>query len=114
MNFTWVDSVALVLGLITFIIYVLRCRAKGTQATLVRRTRRGGMSRSDGVLGPALSPVNFYCWLRSRFGPPAGPFMQLRSNDTSNLIHWNYLLASDDGDILNVWGTNTAIEAFWF
>lgn len=40
--------------------------------------------------------------------------MKFRSNDTGNIIHWNYLLASDNGDILNIWGTNTGVEAFWY
>jgi hypothetical protein len=34
MNFTWADSLALILGLVTFGVYLARCRAKRNRPTL--------------------------------------------------------------------------------
>lgn len=43
-----------------------------------------------------LRPVDLYCYLYSRFGPPNGVQNFLRSDDSDNLIHWEWVVAYDD------------------
>lgn len=38
----------------------------------------------------SLSPLDLYCYLRARFGPPNGSFMAVRAPGTDNLFQWHY------------------------
>lgn len=38
----------------------------------------------------ALSPLELYTYLRTRFGPPNGMMMLTRNDSVDNLIHWHY------------------------
>ena len=39
-----------------------------------------------------IKPVDLYCYLSARFGPPNGIQNWLRNDDSDNLIHWNWTL----------------------
>ncbi|MGH8272960.1 MAG: hypothetical protein ACRES9_01705 [Gammaproteobacteria bacterium] len=47
-----------------------------------------------------ISPVDLYCYLYAKYGPPNGMQNFLRKDDSDNLIHWEWALSSDDGLIL--------------
>jgi hypothetical protein len=42
------------------------------------------------VIREGITPVELYCYLNARFGPPNGMQMLFRSDDSDNLIHWHY------------------------
>src|SRR6185436_10486215 len=42
-------------------------------------------------------PVDLYCYLGARFGPPNGPSNFFRNDDSDNLVHWDWTLAHDAG-----------------
>jgi hypothetical protein len=42
-------------------------------------------------------PIDLYCYLGARFGIPNGIQNFLRTDDSDNLIHWEWTLAHDDG-----------------
>ncbi|MCW9705610.1 hypothetical protein [Fodinibius salsisoli] len=44
------------------------------------------------IIREGIQPVDLYCYLYGRFGPPNGFQMILRSDDSDNLIHWHYTL----------------------
>jgi hypothetical protein len=56
-----------------------------------------------------LSPVQFYLYLKMRFGQPNGLVMMFKNNTTDNLIHWQYAFKSGEA-VINVWGKTTGIE----
>ena len=39
-----------------------------------------------------IKPVDLYCYLTARFGPPNGIQNWLRQNHSDNLVHWNWSL----------------------
>ena len=39
-----------------------------------------------------IKPVDLYCYLTARFGPPNGLQNWLRNNHSDNLTHWNWSL----------------------
>lgn len=39
-----------------------------------------------------VAPVDLYCYLGARFGPPNGPQNFFRNDDSDNLIHWEWVL----------------------
>ena len=43
-----------------------------------------------------IKPVDLYCYLYARFGPPNGIQNFLRSDHSENLIHWEWTLQADD------------------
>lgn len=42
-------------------------------------------------------PVDLYCYLEARFGPPNGIQNFLRADDSDNLIHWEWVLECEYG-----------------
>ncbi len=52
--------------------------------------KRKGIWENDG----SLSPLEFYCYLKARFGEPNGYMMLLKVPTVDNLIHWHYMLKS--------------------
>lgn len=46
-----------------------------------------------------MSPADLYCYLASRFGRPNGPQNFFRSDDSDNLIHWEWVVDSPQGDM---------------
>ncbi len=59
-----------------------------------------------------ISPGDLYCYLSARFGRPNGPQNFLRTNDSDNLIHWEWVLDHPSGDI-HIMGMNFRTE-LWF
>lgn len=60
-------------------------------------------------LSSRIAPIDLYCYLKHRFGPPNGFAMSLRDDSVNNFIHWNYTL-SVDGYILDISGLNVRTE----
>lgn len=50
----------------------------------------------DWYLHRNISPLDLYCYLKARFGPPNGFAMTLRSPSADNLIHWHWSLQCGD------------------
>ena len=48
------------------------------------------------ILKNEVRPVDLYCYLEARFGPPNGIQNFLRRDDSNNLIHWEWLTQSAD------------------
>src|SRR4051812_4798438 len=42
-----------------------------------------------------IKPVDLYCYLYARFGPPNGMQSFLRDDDSNNIFHWHYSLWAD-------------------
>jgi len=53
----------------------------------------------------AIRPVDLYCYLYARFGPPNGIQNVLRANDSHNIFHWHYSLWADNAGIEIMAGT---------
>lgn len=66
-----------------------------------------------------IKPIDFYCYLYARFGPPNGIQNFLRSDHSDNLIHWEWTLHADDRFYLiqgqnfrtEVWVSGPKLEA---
>lgn len=56
-----------------------------------------------------IKPVDLYCYLFARFGPPNGIQNFLRGDHSDNLIHWEWALRSEDC-ILLIQGQNYRTE----
>lgn len=52
-----------------------------------------------------IKPVDLYCYLKVRFGPPNGIQNFLRGDHSDNLIHWNWTFKYDAG-LVDIQGTN--------
>lgn len=50
-------------------------------------------------LGNEVRPSDLYCYLGARFGPPNGLQNFLRSDDSDNLVHWEWYLKTSIGYI---------------
>lgn len=44
-----------------------------------------------------IKPLDLYCYLYAKYGPPNGMQSLLRSDDSDNLIHWEWALAGEYG-----------------
>lgn len=51
------------------------------------------------ALGNEVRPSDLYCYLGARFGPPNGLQNFLRSDDSDNLVHWEWYLKTSTGYI---------------
>lgn len=63
----------------------------------------GGLLPKNGMvweIGNELLPVDIYCYLHAKYGAPNGLQNFLRSDDSDNLIHWEWAFATEDGIIL--------------
>ena len=56
-----------------------------------------------------LKPLDLYCYLYAKYGPPNGIQSLLRSDDSDNLIHWDWALAGEHG-ITMIQGQNFRSE----
>lgn len=52
-----------------------------------------------------LRPVDLFCYLGARFGPPNGVQNLLRTDQSDNLVHWDWSLLYRDVPVY-IWGTN--------
>ena len=64
------------------------------------------------VIGKELSLLDLYVYLKTRFGPPNGIQMALRSPSSDNLIHWHYTIKASDSVVLEIWQTNLTADIF--
>lgn len=55
------------------------------------------------IIENQISPVDLFCYLHARFGPPNGIHNFLRANHSDNLIHWNWTLRYGSG-LLDIQG----------
>lgn len=56
-----------------------------------------------------LKPIDLYCYLYAKYGPPNGPQNFLRSDSSDNLVHWEWALAGEYG-ITMIQGQNFRSE----
>ncbi len=76
------------------------------------RSRERGKSRPARlVVGEKLSPLDFYVYLKARFGPPNGIQMPLRNPSSDNLIHWHYTIGGGPA-VLEIWQANLSMEIY--
>ena len=52
-----------------------------------------------------IKPVDLYCYLNARFGPPNGIQNWLRQDCSDNLVHWNWTFCYGPG-LVDIQGTN--------
>ena len=57
----------------------------------------------------SVKPVDIYCYLNARFGPPNGMQMLAKSDDSNNLFQWHYTLHYE-GKRVEIMCTNYRIE----
>ena len=62
------------------------------------------------ILGEELSPLDLYAYLKTRFGPPNGFQMALRTPTSDNLIHWHYTIKASASAVLDIWQANLTTE----
>lgn len=68
---------------------------------------------SDVELTNEIRPVDLYCYLGARFGPPNGIQNFLRRDDSDNLIHWEWTLRHPAG-IVSVLGMSFRTQVHLF
>ncbi|WP_312057756.1 hypothetical protein [Acinetobacter courvalinii] len=56
-----------------------------------------------------IKPIDLYCYLTAKFGSPNGLLTLLKNNSSDNLIHWDWIFASDLGYI-SIQGHNFRTE----
>jgi uncharacterized protein YutD len=56
-----------------------------------------------------IKPLDLYCYLYAKYGPPNGIQNFLRSDDSDNLIHWEWTLAGEYG-LTSIQGQNFRSE----
>jgi len=74
-----------------------------------RKSQSSEKSNSSWRFTDVVSPLDFYCYLKMRFGDPNGFAMMLRSQAVDNFIHWHYTLATSD-TIIDIMGLNIGME----
>jgi hypothetical protein len=57
----------------------------------------------------SISPLDLYCYLKARFGPPNGISMLFRKPSSDNGIQWHYTLFSS-GSMIDFFGMNRLLE----
>jgi len=75
------------------------------------RERKWKDMHSSMEIGNELRPADLFCYLAARFGPPNGIQNFARSDDSDNLIHWDWTLRHDAGVIVFL-GMNFRTEVF--
>lgn len=56
-----------------------------------------------------IKPIDLYCYLFAKFGPPNGILTFFKNDHSDNLIHWDWILESTLG-IINIQGHNFRTE----
>jgi len=72
----------------------------------------GGLLPKNGIaweLTNEIKPVDLYCYLHAKYGEPNGVQTFLKSNDSDNLIHWDWTLANEHG-LITIMGMNFRTE----
>jgi hypothetical protein len=59
-----------------------------------------------------IKPIDLYCYLSARYGPPNGIQNFLRANHSNNLVHWNWSFLQGSG-LIDIQGTNYRTDV-WF
>jgi hypothetical protein len=77
---------------------------------LLRQTNRPHFATRWAIKNE-IRPVDIYCYLIARYGSPNGIQNFLRGDHSSNLIHWEWVLQSEDRTIL-IQGQNFRTEIF--
>lgn len=57
----------------------------------------------------SISPLDLYCYLKARFGPPNGISMLFRKPSSENAIQWHYTLFSTSS-MIDFFGMNRLLE----
>jgi hypothetical protein len=66
-----------------------------------RESKRGSML----AFRSRLKPIDMFCYLKARFGPPNGFQELFRKDDSDNLVHWDYHLKAANQDVHIIgWG----------
>jgi len=75
------------------------------------RTRKTGAKAggSSWNFTDAISPLDLYCYLKSRFGEPNGLMMALKLPTIDNFCHWQYMV-DGAGSVLDFMGLNVRME----
>lgn len=55
---------------------------------------------SGWILKNEIRPINIYCYLYAKYGPPNGFMNFLRNDSSDNLVHWEWTLMNDDGMVM--------------
>jgi len=63
-----------------------------------RKSAVGKPGKMFSITG-GIRPVDLYCYLHARFGPPNGIQNLLKRDDSDNMVHWNYTLTYADATI---------------
>jgi hypothetical protein len=75
---------------------------KGKKAKKQKAKKKSGKKQKGltAVLGVRthLRPVDVYCYLRARFGPPNG-IQSMLASDSGSMIHWDYHIKTRAGDL---------------
>ena len=76
------------------------------------KNKTSGWKSEKIVLKNEIKPVDIYCYLYARFGPPNGLQSLFRNDSSDNLIHWNWTLRYRNG-VIDFQGHNFRTEV-WF
>lgn len=79
------------------------------QLAKLKLREKAGFSPNQWINDGRLSPVQFYCYLKARFGRPTGSAMLFRSPSTDNFIQWNFAVVSH-GFFIDIMGTRSQTE----
>ena len=82
-----------------------------TKNEIIKHYQKKTIDRKPSIIlfNRYLSPVDTYTYLHARFGKPNGFFNFLKSPNSDNLIHWDYLMFFEDIAI-NVIGKHRSVE----
>lgn len=64
------------------------------------------------VIKNEIRPVDLYCYLHAKYGPPNGLQNLFRSDDSDNLIHWDWTLAESRG-LITILGLSFRTEVLF-
>lgn len=77
----------------------------------IQRALSKHSKRSMHELRNEVKPIDFFCYLGARFGPPNGIQNILRNDHSDNLVHWDWTLKYND-ILIFIWGTNFRTDLF--
>lgn len=102
--FSWNDKI------MTILVLLDKCEAIAP-ACIAEIMTGGKLPKGGGTwrVGNEIKPSDLYCYLYARFGPPNGIQNFLRTDDSDNLIHWEWTLACKNG-LIQFMGMNLRTE----
>ena len=77
----------------------------------IQRSRTEKSRRAMLELRNEIKPLDLFCYLGARFGPPNGIQNILRNDHSDNLVHWDWTLKYNDV-MVSFWGTNFRTDLF--